>query len=387
MGFVDIKIAESSKVYYYKTDRKELNNIETITSDVIKEIRANGAYLIVGNSQLLSSQNDLLEFEEFAYEKYLGKAIVILYGNCHTRAVKRGLQSCKAFNINYEIYPLKEIQEVRDASYFDLPVFRICDVLIHQCIWEKNRYGKEYASSNILSRVKETCKVIAMPNIYHMPICLFPQYYEKKELRYKNQTYFFRDKIIDAGIENGRTLRQIAREYYEYKFDQIEIREEYLKFISKVREREMEWDISVADYINTHIKTNFLFYEPNHPTGCLFNYYVNAILKILGINDYEADTIDSVVEMDSYQMPFLTEVGKALDIEYSTKGMEIRATGVKIRKVKMDIQEYVNQYYASVWMCGEYGIKNQLFSKVMWLIYRIQNVPLRVIQKLTKEKK
>ena len=384
MGYVDKKIFESSKVFYYKTYQKELNNIETITSNVVKEIRENGAYLVVGNSQSISKQNELVEFEEFVYEKYLGKDIVILYGNCHTGAVKRVLQSCKAFNMKYEIYPLKEIQEVSDSSYFESPVFRVCDVLIHQSIWEKNRYGKEYASSNIISKVKDTCKIIAMPNVYHLPICLFPQYYEKTELRYKNQTYFFRDKIIDEGIEAGKSLKQIAREYYEYKFDQKKICEDYFKFINKVREREKEWDISVADYINANIKTTLLFFEPNHPTGCLFNYYANIILKILGITNYEVDTIDNAVEMDSYQMPFLTEVGKALDIEYSTKGAEIRSTGVKIRKVKMDIQEYVNQYYASLWMCGEYGIKNQIISKVMWLLYRIQDIPLRVIHKLAK---
>lgn len=311
------------------------------------------------------------------------KKIVVLYGNCHTGAVKRILQSCPEFNLEYEIYPMKEIQEVKDPAYFDMPIYKKCDVFIHQSIWEKNRYGKEYASENLIKKLNPKCKVIAMPNLYHMPLCLFPQYYSATELRKDNQTYFFRDKIIDEGLAKGDSLQTIAKSYYNYKFDHEILRNDFDKFIKKVELREIDWDIKVSSFIKENISRDMLFYEPNHPTNVLFRYYAEEILKILIDGNFTVDE-KQTFELDTYQMPLLTEVKEALGLTYSTKDSQLRKTGTKVRNVPMDIKEYVNQYFSTIWICEDFSKSLTKKSKVLFVKYRVQNIFIKINRKIQK---
>ncbi len=56
-------------------------------------------------------------------------------------------------------------------------------------------YGEEYSSKNIIKQLKPDCKIIAIPNVYQLPVCFFPQYYKKgEEFRDKINTIFFRDR-------------------------------------------------------------------------------------------------------------------------------------------------------------------------------------------------
>lgn len=378
--FVSDKLETSSSIYFYKTSYIDLNNLSRIDDAKARLIKNRQSFLIVGNTVDLS-RTVLVEFEDYIYEKYVSKQIVLLYGNCHTGIVKKYLKTSAEFNEKYEIYPLREIQEVSDPTYFDLPVFKACDVFIHQSIWKKNRYGEKFASDYVISKLPAECKVISMPNVYHLPRSLFPQYYEATELRYNNRTYFFRDKIIDEGLMLGKSVNEIADEYYRYKFDPISIQTGYCEFIDAVRYREKDWDIKVADFIDSNIKEQPMFFELNHPTNYLIKYYAENILKILLGEAYSIGEIE-LYKLDSYQMPMLTQVSEILGLTYSTKGGQLRNTGTKVRHVPMDIKEYVKQYYSAIWICGEFNKDITRRSKQLWLLFKMQDVFFRVYNRI-----
>lgn len=380
-GFINKKLLSAAKLHFFKTSFHALNDIKRLSKITIRKVLNEKSIIIIGDCIKDSYLQQLTEFEDFVYEKYIGKKIVLFYGNCHTGAVKKYLQTSMEFDEKYEIYPLKEIQEVKTPSYFDHPVFQVCDVFIHQSIWKKNRYGEEYASENVISKLSNNCQIIAMPNVYHLPCCLFPQYYEAKELKHNNQTYFFRDMIIDNGLRQGKTIKQIAEQYYDYRFGEKFIQEEYKKFIKTVRKREQEWDIKVADFIEANIKDKPLFYEMNHPTNYLIRLYATGILTILLRESVSMGEITDY-KMDTYQMPFLTEVQKALGLQYSTLNTEIRTTGVKLRKIPMNIEEYVKEYYATVWVCGEFEELINKKSKRLYNILKIENFFLKAFSKI-----
>lgn len=373
-GLLNKKINDVPKLLFYKTSNFEINNLNEITSNVIFMVKNKKALLIVGNG--VDCIYSLVEFEDYIYEKYLGKKIVLFYGNCHTGIVKKYLETSIEFKERYEIYPLKEIQEVDNIAYFDISVMKYCDVFIHQSIWEKNRYGEEYSSENIIKKLNPQCVVIAMPNLYHMPCCLFPQYYDATELRYKKQTYFFRDFIIDEGLKKGYSLKKISIEYYKYNFDSKIIEQEYKDFIEKVRNRECEWDIKVADFIESHIKEIPLFYEMNHPTNFIFKYYAYKLLNILICGKYTIGEVEEY-KLDVYQMPLLTVVKDALGLKYSTLNQNIRETGVKVRNVPMDIREYIKEYFSVIWICDDFKVEQRIRSKVCYYIYKIQDLFLK----------
>lgn len=374
-------IQKCTVLHFYCTSNRIQNDIDRLTDIVIEQIIKNNEFLIVGNDVCVP--NSLAEFENYAYEKYIGKKIVLLYGNCHTGIVKEYLKTSEEFKKKYEIYPIKEIQEVSDPSYFDLSVFQVCDVFIHQSIWKKNRYGEKYASDYVISKLDSRCLIISIPNLYHLPKCLFPQYYEAQELRYRGQTYFFRDRIIDEGLMQGMSIKQIIDGYYEYPFDKEKIKNEYYNFLDIVKRREIEWDIKVSDFIISTIQKYSLFFEMNHPTNVLIKYYAIEILKILFKNDYKIGELNNI-QLDSYQMPLLTSVQNALELDYSSQYHELRITGVKIKRKTMDLQEYVKEYFASIWMCGEFSRKLNLQSKIMFYIYKIQGIYMKVFNKLVE---
>lgn len=143
----------------------------------------------------------LREFVDFEYYRTFKKKIAVMYGNCHADFVKNVLSQSPHFSAIYGFYPLRPICEIKREGTDDLKsdVFSKCDLLIHQCIWEKNFYGVEYASSHIVSKVKPGCMVIGMPNLYRMPKFMFPQVeVEGRTTWEKRQYYVFSDKYIDA---------------------------------------------------------------------------------------------------------------------------------------------------------------------------------------------
>lgn len=312
------------------------------------------------------------------------KKTVVIYGNCHTGVVKRYLETSKEFNELYEVYPIEEIQDVKDASYFEQSIFKTCDVFIHQSIRENNRYGKEFSSANIISRLKADCKVIAIPNVYHLPMFLYPQYSEEKELRYNDQTYFFRDKIIDEQLKKGVSAKKIAETYYDYEFNKDDILEGYNKFLEKVRIREKEWDIKVSDFIQGNIQNERLFYEMNHPTNFLIKYYAKGILEILIQGEFSISEINDY-RMDSYEIPILNCVVDALDLKYCSDGKELRVSGVKILPGRMLIENYVKQYIAMIWIAKEdFDEKLVMVSRKKFFLYRTMSLPLRIVRKILK---
>lgn len=311
------------------------------------------------------------------------KKKVIIYGNCHTMIVEKYLEKCDQFKMKYEICHISPIQEIHDAQYFQNQIFKECDVFIHQSIREKNRYGKEFSSSSVIKLLKPECKIIAIPNVYHLPTCLFPQYTEETELRYKEQTYFFRDRIIDDYLTQGRRLDDIVKLYQKYEFNKEEIRKEYDIFIQKVKKREEEWDVKVAQFIEDNIDKAVLFYDPNHPTNFLIRHYVEGILDILLCGEpYSLDELEGYNRLDSYQMPIHQSVMDVFKIDKQVIDNELRYGGVKVISKPMYLEDYIRQYFSMIWATNDFDEKLIKKSKYIFIKYKFYNIIFRVTRKI-----
>lgn len=311
------------------------------------------------------------------------KKKVVVYGNCHTTVFSKYLQNCKEFNDEYIIFPMKAIQEVKDCTYFDMPIFKTCDVFIHQSIRDNNRYGKEYASSTLIAKLKPDCKVISIPNVYHLPTCLFPQYTEDTELCYKGGTFFFRDRVIDEQIKEGRSLQYIINGYHNYTFEKNQIKKQFQKFIENVKYREEEWDIKISDYIQNYYRTHNLFYDPNHPRNFLLRYYAKKTLEILLDRKFTIDELEDFT-LDSYEMPLHASVAVALELKYFTIQQEIRKTGAKVVIGPMYLEQYIKQYFSMLWLCNDFSVLINMKSRCLFRYYKVVNFCKRGIRKIIK---
>lgn len=258
-------------------------------------------------------------------------------------------------------------------------VFRNCDIFVHQAIRDNNRYGKEYASSQLIAKLKKGCRVIAIPNIYHLPMCFFPQYKEEKQLRWKAETYFFRDSIIDNGLRQGVSFKKIDQIYHfqdalsETGFN---FHEEFLHFIDEVRMREKDWDIPVSDFIIQNYRNHQLFYDPNHPTEFFLKYVASELTSILcnrecGEGEETIDDIN-VRALDTYEMPVMEAVKEQGKLLY--KNSVIRNTGKKVVCKKMDVREYIVQYTSLIWTSHDYKRVLRIKSFILWVLLQIRDI-------------
>ena len=306
---------------------------------------------------------------------------VVIYGNCHTTVIKEMLNSVPEFRNQYTITDTPPIQDIKNPTYLYSDIFTNCDIFIHQSIWEKNRYGKEFSSKSLISRLKPGCEVIAIPNVYHMPLCFFPNYSPAPEfLNRQGGTVFFRDLVIDELYSRNCSVKEIVKEYdRENLFPKHDLENRYLQFINKVRKREQDWDIKVSDFIDENKSEQRLFYDPNHPTNYFLAYVANELLSLLHIDSrYDSFNNTHVSKLDIFEMPICYSVKKTFSMTFSYE--EMRSTGIKVKNEKMHLEEYIKQYIAMEWQNDSLKTLQRIKSFVRWSEYKAYNLLNRYLK-------
>lgn len=307
---------------------------------------------------------------------------VVVYGNCHTTIISQMLESCHKFNERYYIIPTKRIQDIKDSKELYDDCYSQCDVFIHQSIRLNNRYGEEYASEKIIARLKSGCKVISIPNVYHLPLCFFPQYSDAQELRWNGVTYFFRDSIVDSHVDKPFKLSILVKSDYENPnlFDGDDIIASFEAFINKVRKREQDWDIKVSDFILENYRSHQLFYDPNHPTNYFLNYIASELLKLLVNADVAIKQLKADICLDSIEMPICKSVVEALQLNWANN--LIRKSRPKTNRLQreMSLGNYVYQYMSCFWVVEDCpkGIKN--ITRILWSLNTLVFFVLRLFR-------
>lgn len=380
-NYTKIYLFDKCKLKHVNIVNTKINLVDSLDGALAENIISDSESILVINGSIPRDEVEkfgLREFENYVYEEYIGKKIVIIYGNCHTMVISEYLKNCAEFCDQYAIYPIKPIQTIKDPKYFKLPVFKVCDLFIHQSIQLNNRYGEDYASENIIKILPISCRIIAIPNVYQLPVCFFPQYEKAHELRWRGDTMFFRDKRMDTYLKQGVSLRKIALNYNDCEMYSEEMLDEaFEKFKEKVLSRENEWDIKAWKYINDNFQKKQLFYDPNHPTNEFLRYVVEELLSLLEI-EYDAEALEKskVTKLDSYQMPMLKVVKNHFDMRFEEE--ELRNTGRKVRHVTMDLQEYVKQYSALIWTDKDFGFWKRGISLIRFVRMKIQDILIKV---------
>lgn len=294
------------------------------------------------------------------------KKKVVIYGNCHAEAICKILSLVSGFTKKYELCPILPICNIKSEDYFKKKVFSECDIFIHQSIRLNNRYGEQYASEKIIKLLKHECEIIAIPNVYHMPICFFSQYSTKEEFKRNGITYFFRDSIIDTLYKQGYSIKKIVEKYNTNMLDESIINDDFKRFIAKVESREKDWDIKISKFITDNYKQHQLFFDPNHPTMYFLKYIAKCCMDILEV-EYTEEEIDSISLQEAcyYEMPICTTTKKGLGLNYGTK--ELRVGGNKLVPGKMFLKQYVQQYIAFEWQDKELNGLFRAKSKILYL--------------------
>lgn len=346
-------------VEYFIEERKEMKEFygkPVVRLEEALEKQLNRKIIVASSENTYFEIKDILEkqglieFEDFVYYELYHKKVALIYGNCHTMPIKEALLLVNEFSREYAFYPLRQIQEMKryETKDYELPVFQYCDLFIHQSIREDNSYGKEYGSNNLVKKLKSSCKIIAIPNLYGLPKCLFPQVYESETVRHGDSKQWnfspFRDKYIDQSYSEQRSISSITRGILEGDvFDKNDICGKWEMFLEKVKKRENDWDFKITDFIVNSYKKEQLFFDPNHPTSVVIKFITREILKILSINGLADEAYLKIAELDAYEIPIYADVRKALHLEWKSDFLR-KYSKHRLSNAAMDVEEYVKQY-------------------------------------------
>lgn len=186
-----------------------------------------------------------------------------------------------------------------------------------------------------------------MPNLYRLPKFLFPQIeaYSNGIKREFYNFFPFKDKFIDKCYKDKsiEEISSIVRD--ESLILHNLINDEFVEFIDKVRDRELEWDIKIADFLIENISKAQLFYDPGHPTPLVINYIAKGILS--RVFD-EKITIDNITDfyLDVHEVPVYSAVSAALKFEWNKSVYRKHGSvnTLKLNDKPLDLNEYIRQY-------------------------------------------
>lgn len=311
-----------------------------------------GLYIIVATSPevYLEIADELRksgkrEFEDFAYYEWFFKDIVLLQGNCHMTVIKKFLLSSSEFRDRYVVYPYPLL--VTDTKEFrtEPEIFRHIDVWIHQDIRANNQFGYEVSDDYIRPFVRPEIREIIIPHMYGIGRMLFPQSIALEgnpAINDGNDTdglFPYGDKVIEKCIESGMDQDEIiAFCRSDRALEEAEIKENFNTHMNKLKMRESQWDIKIANFVEEHYRKEKLFYDDGHPTNVVMKQIVVEILKRLNIKDSQ---IDCDMNMDTREVYVYPVVRKTLGLEWEDQ--EVRITGMKLDK-HMDFEEYIKEY-------------------------------------------
>lgn len=289
----------------------------------------------------------LNEFEDYIQYKLYKKKIVVLWGNCHVNAVAQLLKYMSTFNKEYGVYESIELWNMKKEDV-NASAIAYSDVILYQDILENNSIGCFASTSEMMKHVKPGCKLIQIPNLYGFGRFMFPQMLwpvTADTAFYVGNRYvsWFRDKYIDDYLQNHSKYK--ISDVIEYLMS-LDLKEDvnnlYENFLSKLNSIDERSSFPISDFILNNYKKQMLFSDAEHPTGYVFQYYVEEICKMLNIeyvnvgdkiSNYGHSTIVYPQIIKYLQLEHIDNCSRKYKMEESIDG-----------SMDMDFEDYVTQY-------------------------------------------
>ncbi len=287
----------------------------------------------------------LVEFEHFIYYEWMFKELVLLHGNCHFDVIEGYLRSSKKFLEKYSIYPNPRICMNTTKSIL-VKVLQNIDLWIHEDIQDNNGYGYELSDSYLRNSMKETVKEIIIPHLFGLGKLLFPfsdvnrNNASLSNGRDNNGMFPHADLLIEQCVDKRLSVDEIVRFCLnENCMTDIDVLGNFNYYLNKIRQREENWDIKIADFVLSNYKRKKLFYDMGHPTNVILEYIVYEILDRLGIND----TVSTDEKLDYHEVPVYPIIRKALGLEWQEEKIRTSSDAKRIA-LEMDTEEYIREY-------------------------------------------
>lgn len=310
-------------------------------------------FIVVANTYYSEIREQLktfccTEIADFIPCGALGKAIVLVHGNCHTTVLKQYMESSQEFTKRYFIWNLPVIQDNK-RGYIEDDLLKNCNVFIHQDIKEDNMFGTKLSDKYILPRLGKDVENICIPNLFGLGKGFFPQTITVNEHNPSYQRQFNGifpngDENIDKFYDEGeRDIDNIIAKLQGDVYSAEYIRQNFDSYMKRIVEREKNWDVKISGWILYHYRATKIFYDVGHPCTELIREICAGVFKILNI---DVETIGEIIPngvVGPYEQPVYPCVSKALGLSYGDE--PIRKRGMRLSDRDMDFEEYCREYW------------------------------------------
>lgn len=317
----------------YKLDEVEnINNYFIVVACKSKE-----TYLQIKD---LLGKRGLNEFDNFIWFRMWNKKIIAINANCHGTALKKYLTASDEFNLKFAIYPIPELQ---NNFLIEDNILKNVDVYIHQDIRAENKVSYYLSDEFILTRLKQDCQRICIPNFVGFGKMFFQTVNEGGYVANRQVLMFYRDNAIDQCVEKDKecSLDELKDMLNDLRIDEEETHKKFNEYMIKIKKREKNWDIKVSEYIEENYKYQKLMNDIDHPSNLMMKYICDQVAEHLEIEPVGFDCFDLGVE--TFLQPRIKEV---LGMDFEEKEVEM-AQRFPSGKKKINYDDYLRQY---VWL-------------------------------------
>lgn len=278
----------------------------------------------------------LREFEDFEWSECYKKTIVIINANCYGDRIVSWLKKSPTWD-RYFLYPLPRVYLNTRGEIGD-NLIEHSNVFLHQDIRKENGHGEKLADEYVLS--KFSGETICFPNCVNMGHWMFPQLEtDEKVFIADGKGYsFYRDKIIEEGLNKYRSKEDIKAFYQNFQYSNDYLLQLYESDMKKLSKRERNWDIKLSKFIDENKKRIKIFSDIKHLGSAVFQEISYQIALMLGMELWEKEECggENIV-------PVLPCIKEYYDMDFD----DIKGTKNMWSTPKFDTDiysEYVDQY-------------------------------------------
>ena len=242
--------------------------------------------------------------------------MIIIYSNCQGIGIKYFLSMSKL--IYDDIVHMRVDELIKNNDIYNKKVLANASVFIYQNIDQRhNTLSTDY----LLTLLPKECIRISFPYIYNNSFypTKGPLKLTDDLLKKDCHVIYDNSKVITDLLDNGITLDDIYNRYDAGKVD-FKYSERWDITTNILKERELNCDIKVGDFIIGNFKKEKLFLLENHPTSAVFIFAVNQILDILQIPHLNIDNYgNNDADLPGGSLPIDISSNDYFNFEYNIK--------------------------------------------------------------------
>jgi hypothetical protein len=253
-----------------------------------------------------------------------------ILANCQSTSIAQALLSHQDFKDNFEytlIPPIHVIDKQKDIHI--LTDLHNVDLLIYQPIFDKQRFGP-FTSESIVSHLKQGAVSLCIPSMYYTGYFPTQADFNGAESTLRGVHEYLIMAAYLAGFDQNKTYDLLIN---SFPLNTQEIRQHHNLSVAALRNREKELnvDIKISDYINSTYQHQKLFHTFNHPTTTLIDYVSNNILESISIKCGQTNSSKDL--LNQIVAPIYPSIVESLNLKFEQTPVSNQGNVLKLKSI------------------------------------------------------